>query len=574
MRQSVYTICMTALIFLAGCSEKFLDTDNIYEKSLDNFYSNPKDLNEAMSGVYNALYTEGVHSDEGVAANLLSDMMLGGGGPDDRSAKYVDSFQDPEEDTYGDLWKETYNGVVRANTLIEKIADLDLVSFFETPEEAISFKNQILGEAHFMRGYYYYRAARFFGGMPLILAIEDPRDVPRASIPETFAQIASDFKMAIETMPNVAFPNIPTSSYGHANKWVAQAYMARAYLYYTGYMTHMEGQATADLPLVDGGTLSKNDILAYLNDCINNSGYALVSDFRNLWPYSYVNTSARKVVLPWAATEGLSWVGQDGHTPTFGTGNMETMFALRYSTTDWDSGQKYNNRMPLFFGIRENSMVPFGTGWGWGTVNPKLWNQWDNLDKRKVGSIIQLGNSDQGTSGYEANKGDHETGFFNKKYTTLQHPDPDANQEEDRGVKGMFYFLYNMDNGDPMQLWAAQDFILMRFADVLLMHAEISETADGMNRVRNRAGLGDIGYSLDALKKERLFEFAFEGLRWFDLVRWGDVETAFGDNINVKNSGIEAVYKVTYRPETKGLVSIPETEIRLSAGVYEQNPGW
>jgi len=42
----------------------------------------------------------------------------------------------------------------------------------------------------------------------------------------------------------------------------------------------------------------------------------------------------------------------------------------------------------------------------------------------------------------------------------------------------------------------------------------------------------------------------------------------------VSNSGVEAKYSVTYRPETKGLVSIPETEIRLSNGVYEQNPGW
>ena len=570
MKKLIYTICASTLIFTVGCSEQFLDTENIYEKSLDNFYSSPQDINEAMSGVYNALYTDGVHSDEGIAANLLSDMMLAGGGPDDKSAKNVDSFQDPEEDTYGDLWKETYNGVTRANALIEKVTEVDLTSFYDTPEEAIDFKNQTLGEAYFMRGFFYYRAAKFFGGMPLILAIDDPRDAPRATITETFAQIASDFKKAIETMPSVAFTNIPTARYGHANKWVAQAYMARAYLHYTGYMTHMEGQPTSDMPLAEGGSLSKSDILAYLNECIDNSGYGLVSDFRNLWPYSYVNTSAGANVLPWAAAENLAWVGQDGLSPTFGTGNNETMFALRYSTTSWGAGQKYNNRMPLFMGIRDNSMVPFGQGWGWGPVNPKLWNQWDDADKRKVGSILELGNTDQGTDGYEADKGDHETGFFNKKYTTVQHADPDGVD----GVKGMFYFLYDMNDGDPMQLWAAQDFILMRFADVLLMHSEISETANGINKVRVRAGLGEIGYSLDALKEERLHEFAFEGLRWFDLVRWGDVNTAFDDNINVRNSGIDAVYKVTYRPETKGLVPVPETEIRLSAGVYEQNPGW
>src|SRR5690606_9501705 len=231
MKKLVYTICTAGLIAMTGCSEKLLDTENLYEKSLDNFYSSPQDINEAMSGVYNALYMEGVHSDEGIAANLLSDMMLGGGGPDDRSAKNVDSFQDPEENTYADLWIETYRGVTRANALIEKVPAVDLSNFFDLEEEAIAFKNQTIGEAHFMRVYYYFRAVKFFGGMPLLLAIDDPRDVPRASITETYAQIASDFKIAIETMPTVAFPNIPTSSYGHANKWVAQAYMAKAYLY-------------------------------------------------------------------------------------------------------------------------------------------------------------------------------------------------------------------------------------------------------------------------------------------------------------------------------------------------------
>ena len=114
---------------------------------------------------------------------------------------------------------------------------------------------------------------------------------------------------------------------------------------------------TSDLPLADGGSLSKNNVLAYLDDCINNSGYDLATDFRNLWPYSYVNQSAGTTVLPWAETEGLAWVGQDGHSPTFGTGNKETMFALRYSTTSWGEGQKYNNRMPLFMGIRERYVL-------------------------------------------------------------------------------------------------------------------------------------------------------------------------------------------------------------------------
>lgn len=568
MKKLIYITFFAGLFLATGC-EDLLDTDNLFGKSLETFYRTPQDIEEAMAGVYNAIYTPNVLSDEAVAANLMSDMLLGGGGPDDRTAKWIDNFEDPAEDTYRDLWIQSYNGIVRATGIIENTVEADFSKFFPTPEAAQAFKDQAIGEALFMRAYYYFRLGRFFGGVPLIVSLGDPRDAPRSTFTETFAQIATDLKLAIETMPSTPFPDIPTSQYGHANKWVAQAYLARVYLFYTGYMTNMEKQATSDLPLVGGGSLSKSDVLAQLDDLMKNSGHKLASDFRNLWPYSYVNKASGDVVLPWADEAGLSWVGQDGHSPTFGTGNYETMFAQRYSFGDWgwNNGNIYTNRLALFVAIRDNSLVPFGQGWGWCTVNPKLFNQWDNNDVRKLGSILQVGQENQGTQAYQRDKGDHETGLFIKKYHSLQYPD------EAGTVKGMFVQLYEWGNAD-MQLMHAQDFILMRYADVLLMHSEISGTADGMNAVRARAGLAPVAYSLDALKQERKHELAFEGLRWFDLVRWGDVESAFNDVIPVRNSGSEANYKVNYRPEIKGRMPIPETEMRLSNGVYEQNPGW
>ena len=569
MKKIIYTISAVATAMLVSCSQEFTDTDNLYEKGLDNYYSRPQDIDEAMAGVYHALYSADAMNDESISANLLSDMMFGGGGPDDRAAKNIDGFQDPEEDTYKTLWVETYNGVYRANILIEKLAEADFSDHFVTESEEQEYLNTARAEAYFMRGFFYFRAAKFFGGVPLLLSSDAEKDLPRSSYSDTYAQIASDFKTAIELFPNTPFPAISAERYAHANKWVAQGYMARAYLYYTGYMSNIEGQATSDLPLPDGGSISKSQVAAYLDDCINNSGYALADDFRNLWPYSYVNKSAGEVVLPWAETEGLSWVGQDGTDQTFGTGNYEFMFVKRYSPSTWDDGQQYNNRMRLFFGIRDNTMVPFGQGWGMGTVNPTLWNQWDDADPRKAGSILELGNAAQGTADWQSGFGDHETGFVNKKYTTLQHDDP----AEVQGVKGMFWFMYDLTVGD-MQLWSAQDFVYMRFSDILLMHSEITETADGLNKVRDRANLGPVGYSLAAIKEERKHEFAFEALRWFDLVRWGDLDSAFGAQIEVQNSGIDATYSVQYRSETKGLVPVPESEIRLSNGVYEQNPGW
>jgi len=564
-------VALTALL-VSGC-EDFLDTRNLYQKDLTNFYKTPTDITEAMGGVYNALYVGGVFSEEHLSANLMADYMLGGGGPDDITAKNCDNFIDPTEDTYSDLWKQTYNGVYRTNAIIEAVTDADYSSYFDTEAEATNFINTALGEAYFMRGFFMYRAARFFGGMPIIPKTDSPRDVPRSSFTETFSQIAADFIKAAETMPEINPLTVPLAEYGHANVWVAKAYIARAFLFYTGYMTNIEGQATTELPLPEGGSLTKAQVVAHLDDVMTKSKYELTPDFRNLWPYSYANTSAGAEVLPWAATEGLAWVGQDGPTSTIGTGNKEVMFALRYAFGNWgwSEGQKYNNRIPLFFGIRGNSMIPFAEGWGWGPIHPVFFNAWSNDDPRKIASVLEMGKAEQGTGGYQANKGDHETGLYNKKYSHLQHEGTD-------GKKGMFYYIYNWNNGDPMQLESAQDFFYLRYADVLLMHSELTETATGMNAVRARAGLDPVTYSLDNLKKERLYELAFEGLRWFDLVRWGDVDDPtknyFSTPCNVMNSGVAAVYTNSYRPEIKGLVPIPESEIRLSNGVYEQNPGW
>ena len=572
MKKIYFIIVTTTALLVCGC-QKILDTKNLYQKDLGNFFKTPTDITEAMGGVYNALYVGGVFSEEHLSANLMSDEMLGGGGPDDITAKNCDKFLDPTEDTYRDLWKQTYNGVYRSSAIIEAVTDANYASYFNTAQEASDFKNTVLGEAYFMRGFFMYRAARFFGGMPLIPKTNSPRNVPRASFTETFGQIASDFIMAGNTMLAIDPVAVPLSGYGHTNRWVAKAYLARTYLFYTGYMTNIEKQATTELPLPDGSSLTKAEVITQLNDVITNSKYQLTPDFRNLWPYSYVNTSAGSVVLPWANTLGLKWVGQDGPNSTIGTGNKEVMFSLSFAFGNWgwNEGQKFNNRIPLFFGIRGNSLIPFGEGWGWGPIHTQFFNDWPATDLRRDASVLQMGQADQGTGGYQPNKGDQETDMYNKKYTHLQHNGKD-------GVKGMFYYIYNWNNGDPMQLESAQDFYYLRYSDVLLMHSELTETADGINAVRARVGLAAVTYSIDNLKKERQYEFAFEGLRWFDLVRWGDVENPaknyYSVPCNVMNSGVAGVYTNTYPIAIKGLVPIPESEVRLSNGVYIQNPGW
>ncbi len=571
MKKVIYLLfAPLAFLFTIGCSD-FLDTEVIFSETSDTYYKTPAQMKDALTGVYNSFYSPNHTSDEHLVAMLLEDVVLPGGGSDDTWAKNIGQFTNPEENVHQDLWLITYNGLARVNTIIQSVTNNDFSSSFNSLAEAEEFKNDVLGEAYFLRGFLMFRAARFFGGMPVITVPEGPYDGPRNSFEETFAQIASDFKMAADMMVAKNASEYDAADYGHATVWVAKAYLARTYLFYTGYQTNIEKSATDVLPLAEGGQVSKSDIISHLEDIINNSGYELTPDFRNLWPYSYINEASGEELLPWAAANNLKWVGQDGYNAGIhGTGNKEVMFALRYANAaDWGTTQKNRNWVTLFTGIRKNSMIPFGEGWGAGTIHPRFYSSWSDDDMRKDGSVLVMGDADQATDEYSGGQGDHESGMFNKKYTNIQFEDGTTMWKE----------IYNAGDGSFM-LAHAQDFYYLRYADVLLMHSELTGTATGLNKVHARAygaNHTDVAYSVEALKEERLREFAFEGIRWFDLVRWGDVD---GDNYYKKvanvtmESGVEAQYTRTYRVETKGLRPIPESQVSLSNGAYSQNPGW
>ena len=90
-------------------------------------------------------------------------------------------------------------------------------------------------------------------------------------------------------------------------------------------------------------------------------------------------------------------------------------------------------------------------------------------------------------------------------------------------------------------------------------------------------------YSLDALKAERRWELAFEGVRYYDLLRWygkshlDQLETLLESKNGVAtiNNGVPGVKRgVLFRPVTGGFLQIPNQEIQLSMGVLVQNPGW
>ena len=267
--------------------------------------------------------------------------------------------------------------------------------------------------------------------------------------------------------------------------------------------------------------------------------------------------------------------------------NPEAMFQICVSNLA--SSSRFCNKYNQYLGVRkrsnyETNAFPFSRGYGWATVNPYVWEKWaeeEPGDIRREASIWNVATEDLGGYTWGNDQQMEETGFWQKKYQTWGAM-----------VDGEFFYEfssipeYGGTGTDLGRGHSPQNLQIIRFADVLLMHSELTETVDGINQVRARVNLPAIGgYSFEALEKERRHELAFEGIRWTDMRRYGKayakaaLKTQLGGTIRNaggaeqpmkdQGAGYEARYDATY-----GFRPFPQSEVSLSDGVLKQNAGW
>lgn len=577
--KKIYLLAATAIAALSLASCGIDDVRNVGELSTDNFPASEEDADATLAGVYENLNAVNANPQETFLyyAQLASDDNLGGGGVNDKLMQAMDLITNYNANMTNDFFNQRYEGINRANTLIQALPNTSL-----SDEQ----KAQYLGEAKFLRAFYYYELSSMYGNVPLRTE-PSGASIAQGNIQDVWAQILMDLRDASRDMPATR------KSDGHVDKYTAEAMLGRAWLFYSGFFcngfTLADEVSTTYSPLTscelpDGSTLTKQDVISYIDDCVNNSGYSLVPDFRNLWAYTNRCTVED---YDYTKGQGLKWVEDDMNNGS--NNNPESMFAIKFNKfASWSTTIGYANGYALHFGVRGGqsyaNTFPFGQGWGAGPVAPNLVNDWkaaEPNDMRRDASIQDWSTSTTYTKGGWADFV-QETDYYNKKWSPITAKNEDVSGGYSATFENVMYpGNWDVSGVENMQLGNIHDLVLIRFADVLLMQSELKEEVTGINRVRARAGLPAISsYSLSALQNERRWELACEGTRWNDIRRWHIAASALAKQNGVdiyycgspeKNTAHNGGYEARYNA-TAGFQKMPDNAV--SQGIVVQNDGW
>lgn len=516
---------LLVIVMLPSCSEDFLDRVPLDKEGSVNFYTTQENATMALVAVYDVLGYDETSSGWApflTMSDILSDDAYAGGG---------DSNDGAEEDQFNNfdivttnpmaysIWLRNYEGIYRANLLMEKIDGV-----LDASDE---WKAQVVGECKFLRAYFYFEQVRFFENIPLLThTLGGPSEYPQPQAPvdDVYNQIALDLVDAASILPE----SYSANEAGRVTKWAAESLLARVYLFYNGvYGKEMDANGT---------TVDKAYALAALEDVITNGGFDLFPDYQT----------------------NFKIAGEFG---------MESVFEISHGDSPawWDWGYVRGGEGNLAAQMQgprvEGNSVLFDRGWSFAPVSQKLVDDLQG-DPRFEATILTEDKLKADEPTIVLNYGYQHTGYFSRKYTSdAEHWSADGQFELNRTC----------------------NYRVIRYSDVLLMAAELGSAnkQQYLDKVRGRVGLGSIPATDENIYKERRLELSLEGLRYFDVLRKGQAyaaqELTMTGITGPHYDGDQSIFDVTFNTATRGFLPIPLTEIDLSKGTdaeLKQNDGY
>ena len=548
MKHLFTILALVATLAFTSC-EDFLTEEIRGQQNLDTYFSDIESCEAYITGCYQDITCGGWWNINTVW--LLSEMCSDDawmGNTSQSQSDYISlahyQGSGASNGPISNFWQYRYKAILRCNVAIERIAQMDLV---DTERQ-----NQLIAEARFLRGYFYFELVRNFGGVPLMTSFSDPAEVQgitRASTEETYAFIEEDLLAAAEVLPGRNEAEV-----GRATRGAALGLLGKVYLYQEKW------EKARDV----------------LKTVIDSKEYDLLPEFGQVWDVEYDNS-------------------------------IESLFEVQY---EYDETLAVGGSLSVVTGSRNGP----GDGWSWCQPTANLEQAYIDAGDtvRLKWTIIKSGCTEiAGENRFnefvENNSTVANADELIEQYGWDQNCyiiDP-ALHKSARIIRKYFLPLEDRPevyNTDKCPL----NHRILRFADVLLMYAEAcnelgqdNDAQEALNRVRTRAKMASVtatGTQLrDAIRLERRLELAFEQNRLYDIRRWKDdsgqpviasilgpngsfvqwnMNEATRDPLEWSNQGESSDKGITFDVNRDMVFPIPLYEITMSNGSIEQNPGW
>ncbi|WP_439129042.1 RagB/SusD family nutrient uptake outer membrane protein [Polaribacter sp.] len=464
-------LLLVAITSLNSC-DKELDIQDTNRLLADEYYQSQSEAVAAVDAIYNGLIIDGnyqrmmpaINDARGDEASSRSPWpFLTGTG----------NFTIPS--TQPDIiiaYLGCYTIINRANQALAAIDQIDDIE--------ANLRKRLIGQAYFLRALAYFNASNIFENPPLVLEVQTGADTFFPSNQSTtqadvYAQVESDLNEAISRLP-ASYSSISGPDAGQparATLGAANSLMGKLKLYqndYAGAIPYFEAVVNSqmyDLAPNYGDLFSQDPALENANP-----GRIFWAEF----------TQSANVDFNWGGDPTVNWRQFSAVAPTY-------------------SGADFYDFTPTQFLVDELKQER--------TIN-------NEIDPRYPATILSFLPAEGLTQSYGAP-------YF-------------LDQNQNYLAK---YTLAN-EGGDPFT--CGINYHIIRFADVLLMYAEclantnnIASAATQVQRVRDRANLPDreaefaalnLTQFMDQLAHERVTELAIEGLRWYDIKRWGWLDDA------------------------------------------------
>ena len=537
-----YSALALATLSLSSCND-WLTEETPGTTKVSEFFTSLSTAEAVVNAAYVPMTWEfgTTYYPEWYFGDIVSDDALKGGQDinDGADLRELENFKaNSDNEILLGYYRAQWQGIQRANLAIDEIPTTRIETEGDEAKKQAKYRDRYLGEAYFLRGYYYFRLARMFGGMPLIdyvIKSSNQWAQTRSTMDETLNFAIEDFKRA----ENLLWEKDKYSNeeLGRATKGAAQAMLLKANLYRADYLRNAGNETEAQKYFAEAAKWGK--------EVIQSRQYSLWPNY--LDNFRLANENGRESVFEIQYTEeATSDYGGEGYT----RGTMTTI-------------------------LQRSRSSAFGeAGWGYDRPTQNLYNEYEAGDARRDETILVPTDEQIETPAQEIYCGDR---MLNRKYAMYND-----------GTNGGIYKLAHATR-------SPKNNIQIRYADVLLMYAEaccesgdLPSAKSALKEVRNRAGLSQFPYTAviqgktvtfndnqddlrKAIRHERRVELAMEGHRWFDITRWGIAKETMDTYMAGETKEAKELYG-TFQKGKHELFPIPSKEIDLSG--IEQNPNW